>query len=61
MDSISILWFKNNEQDACYQGILHKLLKINPGLTLMDLALGIDRTDTLRKVVRTEPQTVHLR
>lgn len=47
MDSISIDWVKNNEQDACYQGILHKLLKINPGSTLIDLELGTDGTDTI--------------
>lgn len=29
MDSISIAWIKNNEHDACYQGIFHKLLKKN--------------------------------
>lgn len=37
---------KNNEQDVCYQGILHKLLKINLGLTLIDLGLETDGADT---------------
>lgn len=47
MDSISIAWVKNNEHDACYQGIFHKLLKIKPGSTLIDLGLGTCGTDTI--------------
>lgn len=47
MDSISIVWVKNNEQDADYQAILHNLMKINPGLTLTDLGLASDGTDII--------------
>lgn len=47
MDSISIVWVKNNEQDAHYQDILHNLMKINPGLTLSDLGLANDGTGTI--------------
>lgn len=47
MDSISIVWVKNNEQDACYQEILHNLMKINPGLTSTDLGLASDGIDTI--------------
>lgn len=47
MDSISIVWVKNNEQDAHYQEILHNLMKINPGLALTDLGLASDGADTI--------------
>lgn len=47
MCSISIVWVKNSEQDAPYQEILHNLMKINPGLTLTDLGLASDGTDTI--------------
>lgn len=62
IDSILIAWVKNNEQVACYQGILHKLLKINWHWLFWDWELmELMPSVPLRKALRIEPRKFHLR